>query len=80
VLLVSTVVSTVSLSAYADSPAQAAPMTTAQAAVTASGQTPWISPDAQPVHQKTRAEVYHELIEAENNGQLAYLNSTLYAH
>jgi hypothetical protein len=40
----------------------------------------WVPPYGQPVHQKTRAEVYHELVQAEQDGQLAYLNSTLYAH
>jgi hypothetical protein len=40
----------------------------------------WVAPYGQPVHQKTRAEVYHELVHAEQDGQLAYLNSTLYAH
>jgi hypothetical protein len=40
----------------------------------------WVAPYGQPVHQKTRAEVYHELVQAEQDGQLAYLNSTLYAH
>ena len=29
---------------------------------------------------KTRAQVYAELVEAQRNGQLAYLNRTLYAH
>ncbi|MEI7297113.1 DUF4148 domain-containing protein [Paraburkholderia tropica] len=40
----------------------------------------WVAPYGEPVHQKTRAEVYHELVQAEQDGQLAYLNSTLYAH
>ncbi len=40
----------------------------------------WVPPYGQPVHEKTRAEVYHELVQAEQDGQLAYLNSTLYAH
>ncbi|WP_322045485.1 DUF4148 domain-containing protein [Paraburkholderia sp. J67] len=40
----------------------------------------WVAPYGQPVHEKTRAEVYHELVQAEQDGQLAYLNSTLYAH
>jgi hypothetical protein len=34
----------------------------------------------QPLHEKTRAEVYQELVHAEQDGQLAYLNSTVYAH
>lgn len=40
----------------------------------------WVSPDSPPVHEKTRAEVYQELVQAEKDGQLQYLNSTLYAH
>lgn len=37
----------------------------------------WVPPDeaAQP---KTRAQVYQELVQAEKDGQIAYLNSTLY--
>ncbi|MFP6562831.1 DUF4148 domain-containing protein [Paraburkholderia sp. B3] len=37
-------------------------------------------PYGQPVAQKTRAQVYQELVQAEQDGQLAYLNSTVYAH
>lgn len=40
----------------------------------------WVPPYGQPVAGKTRAEVYQELVHAEQDGQLAYLNSTLYAH
>jgi hypothetical protein len=40
----------------------------------------WVPPYGQPVAEKTRAQVYQELVEAEKDGQLAYLNSTLYAH
>lgn len=40
----------------------------------------WVPPYGQPVAQKTRAQVYQELVEAEKDGQLAYLNSTVYAH
>jgi hypothetical protein len=32
------------------------------------------------VQEKTRAQVYHELVQAEQDGQLNYLNSTLYSH
>lgn len=44
----------------------------------ASGQ--WVPPYGQPVAPKTRAQVYQELVHAEQDGQLAYLNSTIYAH
>ncbi|WP_306453758.1 MULTISPECIES: DUF4148 domain-containing protein [unclassified Burkholderia] len=40
----------------------------------------WVPPYGEPVAQKTRAQVYRELVQAENDGQLAYLNSTIYAH
>jgi hypothetical protein len=50
----------------------------AQTGDTQAGQ--WVPPYGQPVHQKTRAEVYQELVHAEQDGQLAYLNSTIYAH
>jgi hypothetical protein len=40
----------------------------------------WAAPYGQPVAGKTRAQVYHELIKAEHDGQLDYLNSTVYAH
>jgi hypothetical protein len=46
--------------------------------VTQPGQ--WVPPYGQPVPEKTRAQVYQELVQAEQDGQLAYLNSTLYAH
>ncbi|WP_407973202.1 DUF4148 domain-containing protein (plasmid) [Burkholderia pyrrocinia] len=40
----------------------------------------WVPPYGQPVSQKTRAQVYRELVQAEQDGQLAYLDSTIYAH
>lgn len=40
----------------------------------------WVPPYGQPVAQKTREQVYQELVQAEKDGQLAYLNSTVYAH
>lgn len=39
-----------------------------------------VAPYGQPTMQKTRAQVYQELVQAERDGQLAYLNSTVYAH
>ncbi len=48
------------------------------AAVSAAGS--WVAPYGQPTAQKTRAQVYRELVHAEQDGQLAHLNSTLYAH
>jgi hypothetical protein len=40
----------------------------------------WAPPYGQPVQGKTRAQVYQELVHAQQDGQLAYLNSTIYAH
>ena len=40
----------------------------------------WVPPDGQPVASKSRAQVYQELVQARQDGQLAYLNSTVYAH
>jgi hypothetical protein len=38
----------------------------------------WVPPDE--ISNKTRAQVYRELIQAQQDGQIAYLNETLYAH
>jgi Domain of unknown function (DUF4148) len=38
----------------------------------------WAPQSGQPSMQKTRAQVYHELIQAQQDGQLAHLNSTVY--
>jgi hypothetical protein len=43
-------------------------------------QSQWVAPDSQPLAGKTRAEVYQELVHAQQDGQIAYLNRTLYAH
>jgi hypothetical protein len=50
----------------------------ATSAVAQAGQ--GVSPYGQPIAGKTRAQVYHELVQAEQDGQLDYLNSTVYAH
>jgi hypothetical protein len=39
----------------------------------------WTAP-SQVTHEKTRAEVRQELIQAEKDGQLDYLDSVVYAH
>jgi hypothetical protein len=49
-----------------------------QTAVQSAGQ--WVPPYGQAVAPKTRAQVYQELVHAEQDGQLDYLNSTLYSH
>ncbi|MFM0735527.1 DUF4148 domain-containing protein [Paraburkholderia sediminicola] len=78
---------TATASAFAQSttaPAQqtAAPaMQVAQNSTAAAGAAgSWVPPYGQATGGKTRAQVYQELVHAEKDGQLAYLNSTLYAH
>jgi hypothetical protein len=69
-----------STSAFAQSttePAAAAPVAVGDAGAQ-TGQ--WAPPDGQTIAPKTRAQVYQELVQAEQDGQLAYLNSTVYAH
>lgn len=77
-------------SAFAQTPASTAPNYGAQqpamamtqvkytGAAAQAGQ--WVPPYGQAVHQATRAEVYQDLIHAEKDGQLAYLDSTVFAH
>ncbi|MFT4505590.1 DUF4148 domain-containing protein [Caballeronia sp. 15711] len=56
----------------------APPAQSDQTAIQAAGQ--WVPPYGQAVTPKTRAEVYQELVHAEQDGQLAYLDATLYSH
>jgi Domain of unknown function (DUF4148) len=44
----------------------------------AAGQS-WVSPYSESTAPKTRAQVYHELVQAERDGEMQYLNSTVYA-
>ena len=65
------------------SPQNGAPASDSNSAATTAQQPQggqWVPPYGQPIAGKTRAEVYQELVHAEQDGQLAYLNSTLYAH
>jgi hypothetical protein len=52
----------------------------ANAAMTTAQNGAWVPPEGQAIAPKTRAQVYQELVQAEQDGQLAYLNSTVYAH
>jgi ABC-type glycerol-3-phosphate transport system substrate-binding protein len=58
--------------------AQSTTTAPAQTTVAQAGQ--WIPPDGQTVAPKTRAQVYQELVKAEQDGQLDYLDRTLYWH
>lgn len=76
---------TATASAFAQSSAQTSqqPVAATQVAanttdVAQAGQ--WVPPYGQAVAGKTRAQVYQELVHAEQDGQLNYLNSTVYAH
>ncbi|HEX3636103.1 MAG TPA: DUF4148 domain-containing protein [Paraburkholderia sp.] len=77
---------TATVSAFAQSttaPAQQNAMTTMQvaqntaAAVNTAGS--WVPPYGQATGEKTRAEVYQDLVHSEKDGQRAYLDSTLYS-
>ncbi|OAJ55365.1 hypothetical protein A6V36_35215 [Paraburkholderia ginsengiterrae] len=72
-----------SISVFAQTPAPAQPANNgAQIAQTGSpaqnGE--WTSPQDQPAMEKTRTQVRQELMLAERDGQLATLNSTVFAH
>ncbi|MFM0205426.1 DUF4148 domain-containing protein [Paraburkholderia fungorum] len=85
-LVIAFIGATATASAFAQSataPAQqiATTMQVAQnniAAVSTAGS--WVPPYGQVTGEKTRAQVYQELVHAEKDGQLAYLESTLYTH
>ena len=40
----------------------------------------WVPPYGEEQAPKTRAQVYQELVHAETDGQMQYLNSTIYEH
>jgi hypothetical protein len=71
-------------SAFAQSPApnQAPAQSFAQAPapVTVAQAGQWVPPDGQTIAPRTRAEVYQDLVKSEQDGQLDYLNRTLYWH
>ncbi|MEA3121800.1 MAG: hypothetical protein QOH33_1358 [Paraburkholderia sp.] len=78
-IAVALVAGSASISAFAQSsqPTTIAAQTQSNATSSATGQ--WTPPDGSPVQQKTRAQVYQDLIHSEKDGQIAYLNSTVYA-
>jgi len=74
-----------SSSAFAQSsPATSTTPNASTTTVAMSGATPqdgtWVAPYGQAIGPKTRAQVYGELVQAQKDGQLAYLNRTVYAH
>jgi hypothetical protein len=64
---------TASVSAFAQSNDQTASPATQVATESQTGQ--WAPPYGQPVAGKTRGQVTQELIQAEQDGQMAYLDS-----
>ncbi|XJV82959.1 DUF4148 domain-containing protein [Burkholderia anthina] len=81
------VCATATVPAFAQSNASPAPQQLASvsspgmaggAAVVQAGS--WAGSYGSPIQEKTRAQVYQELVHAQQDGQLAYLNKTLYAH
>jgi hypothetical protein len=79
-IAISLVTASISVSAFAQSSQSAQPANPAaqtQSSNTASADQ-WTPPYGQQVKPLTRAQVYQQLIHAEKDGQLEYLNSTLY--
>jgi len=70
--------STAPAQAAAQAPNQAAAQAPAPTLLAQTGQ--WVPPDGQTIQPKTRAEVYQDLVKSEQDGQLDYLNRTLYWH
>jgi hypothetical protein len=77
---------TATASAFAQSAPAAAQQPVAATQV-ASNATPsvgqagqWVPPTAEANGAKTRAQVYQELVQSEKDGELNYLNSTIYSH
>jgi hypothetical protein len=71
---------TVTVSAFAQSNPSNSQSASAATEVASNTTDQWVPPYGQPVAGKTRAQIYEELVQAEQDGQLAYLDSTLYAH
>jgi Domain of unknown function (DUF4148) len=40
---------------------------------------PWVPSNGQPTMQKTRAQVYQELVQSERDGEMQRLDSTIFA-
>jgi hypothetical protein len=61
-------------------PPGATPTHTAAQTAAPASQGQWTSPERGSASGLTRAEVYQQLVRAEDDGQLAHLNATVYAH
>ncbi|MFL9902410.1 DUF4148 domain-containing protein [Paraburkholderia fungorum] len=84
IIVVAMFAATATASAFAQSNSSDAPGNSGVAQVASSdesmAQSQALPAYGQPLHEKTRAEVYQELVHAQQDGQLASLNSTVYAH
>ena len=72
------VASSTCVSAFAQTPSPAQ-TTNGSAQVASNDADQWVAPYSQAPVSKTRAQVYNELVQAERDGQLAALNSAIYA-
>lgn len=73
------VASSTCISAFAQTPSSAQ-TANGSPQIASSDADQWVGPHGQAPVEKTRAQVYNELVHAERDGQLATLNSTVYAH
>ena len=73
------VASSTCVSAFAQTPSPAQ-TTNGSPQIASNDADQWVAPHGQAPVEKTRAQVYNELVQAERDGQLATLNATLYAH
>jgi curli biogenesis system outer membrane secretion channel CsgG len=73
------VAASASVSAFAQSSPPATIAAQGQSVAVSTPTEQWTSPYGQSAQQKTRAQVYQDLVHAEKDGQIRYLNSTVYA-
>jgi hypothetical protein len=76
-VVLGTLAASTASTAFAETSPPAADTTSTSTIV---AQTGWVSPDATTSQSETREQVYQDLVHAKQDGQLAYLNSTVYAH
>jgi Domain of unknown function (DUF4148) len=72
------VAASASVSAFAQTSQPATVDAQSQSSAASTPTEQWMPPYGAPVQQETRAQVYQDLVHAEQDGQLHYLNSTVY--
>ncbi|WP_246279252.1 hypothetical protein [Paraburkholderia ultramafica] len=77
-LAIALVGTTATASAFAQTDQPSHPAAPAQVAQTGASSSPGMASYSQPLAQKTRADVYQQLVNAMQDGEIAYLNSTVY--